>query len=121
LMDSFKQALRATSELVASSQSSFTSPLLSPLLLTPLNNGFDFVLGPQAEDLDKKWGLDVYQAWHDKLEGHYPFVDNGADANVSDFAEFLKPDKGLLWAFYNESLHGLLQRDGDTFSPVPQN
>src|SRR6185312_4402017 len=43
LMDSFKQALRATSELVASSQSSFTSPLLSPLLLTPLNNGFDFV------------------------------------------------------------------------------
>jgi type VI secretion system protein ImpL len=120
LDQTFREAIRGASELVSETQSGFTGPLLSPLLMNPIRYGYDYVLQPLAGETDRKWGLDVYQAWHEKLDGHYPFVDGGKDATIADYAEFLKPDKGLLWAFYNENLHASLERDGDAFVPVPQ-
>jgi type VI secretion system protein ImpL len=120
LDQTFREALRGASELVSETQSGFTSPILSPLLMNPIRYGYDYVLTPLAGETDRKWGLDVWQAWHDKLDGHYPFVDTGRDATIADYAEFLKPDKGLLWAFYNDNLHASLERDGDAFLPVPQ-
>ena len=116
----FREALRGASELVSQTQSGFTSPILAPLLMNPIRYGYDYVLTPLAGEVDRKWGLDVWQAWHDKLDGHYPFVDTGRDATLADYSEFFKPDKGLLWAFYNENLHATLERDGDAFVPVPQ-
>jgi|CZKU01.1.fsa_nt_gi type VI secretion system protein ImpL len=120
LDQTFREALRGTSELVSETQSGFTSPILAPLLMNPLHYGYDYVLTPLAGEVDRKWGLDVWQAWHDKLDAHYPFADTGRDATLADYAEFFKPDKGLLWTFYNENLHATLERDGDAFVPVPQ-
>jgi type VI secretion system protein ImpL len=120
LDQTFREALRGTNELVSETQSGFTSPLLTPLLVNPIHYGYDYVLQPLAGETDRKWGLDVFAAWHDKLDGHYPFVDSGKDATIADYAEFLKPDKGLLWAFYTENLHASLERDGDSFQVVPQ-
>ncbi|MGD0676378.1 MAG: type VI secretion system membrane subunit TssM [Polyangiaceae bacterium] len=116
----FREALRGTSELVTQTQSDLTRPLLAPLLMNPLRYSYETALTPVAGDVDRKWGLEVWKDWHDKLEGHYPFSDTGRDASLADYAEFFKPDKGLLWAFYTDNLHATLERDGDTFVPVPQ-
>jgi type VI secretion system protein ImpL len=114
----FQDAYRGTSELLTSSQSGFTRPMLSPLLLNPIRRGYAGVLSDVAGAAGGKWELDVWQKWHDKLEGKYPFADSPEDAKLTDFAEFFKPNTGLLWKFYSKNLKASLERDGDSFTPV---
>ncbi|HEX8789700.1 MAG TPA: type VI secretion system membrane subunit TssM [Polyangiaceae bacterium] len=118
VQDTFSAAFRGTSELLASSQSGFTQPLLAPLLLNPLRRGFAGVLGDVAGAAGGQWELDVWQKWHDKLEGKYPFEDSAQEATLADYSEFFKPGKGLLWTFYDKRLSASLERSGDTFVPV---
>lgn len=118
VQDTFSQAFRGTTELLSSTQSGFTQPLLSPLLLNPIRRGFAGVLGDLAGAAGGKWELDVWQKWHDKLEGKYPFADSAQDATLADYSEFFKPGKGLLWTFYDQNLGTSLDRSGDTFVPI---
>ena len=118
LQETFGEAFRGTSELLSSSQSGFTQPLLSPLLMNPIRLGFAGVLGDVAGAAGAKWELDVWKKWHDKLEGRYPFADSPEDATLADYAEFFRPNTGLLWAFYGQNLRSSLERSGDTFVPV---
>jgi type VI secretion system protein ImpL len=39
--------------------------------------------------------------------------------SVQDFASFLKPGTGQLWAFYNQSLQQVLQKQGTIYVPAP--
>jgi len=114
----FQEAFRSTSELLSASQSGFTRPLLSPLLMNPIRLSYAGVLNDVAGASGGKWELDVWQAWHDKLEGRYPFADSTQDAMLKDYAAFFKPEKGLLWSFYGKYLQDSLERDGDTFVPT---
>ncbi len=118
VQETFGEAFRGTSELISSTQSGFTQPLLSPLLMNPIRLGFAGVLGDVAGVAGAKWELDVWDKWHDKLEGKYPFADSAQDATLADYSEFFKPDKGLLWAFYQQNLRSSLERSGDEFVPV---
>jgi type VI secretion system protein ImpL len=118
LQETFGEAFRGTSELLSSTQSGFTMPLLSPLLMNPIRLGFAGVLGDVAGVAGAKWELDVWKKWHQKLDGKYPFADSPQDATLTDYAEFFKPTSGLLWAFYDKNLHSSLERSGDTFVPV---
>ncbi len=114
----FQDAFRATSEQLSSSQSGFTRPILSPLLMNPIRLSYAGVLSDVAGSAGGKWELDVWQKWHDKLEGKYPFADSPQDATLADYATFFKPEKGLLWAFYASYLQASLERDGESFTPV---
>jgi type VI protein secretion system component VasK len=114
----FQDAFRATSELLSSTQSGFTRPLLSPLLMNPIRLGYAGVLSDVAGSAGGKWELDVWQKWHDKLEGRYPFADSQQDATLADFTAFFKPEKGILWNFYTSYLQSSLERDGEAFVPV---
>jgi type VI secretion system protein ImpL len=118
LMTSFQEAFRSTSELLSSTQSGFTRPMLSPLLMNPIRLSFAGVLSDVAGAAGGKWELDVWSKWHAKLEGKYPFADSPEDATLADFSTFFKPEKGLLWAFYTSYLQGSLERDGEEFTPV---
>jgi type VI secretion system protein ImpL len=114
----FQDAFRGTSELLSSSQNGFTRPLLSPLLMNPIRLGYAGVLNDVAGAAGGQWELDVWQPWHDKLDGRYPFADSPEDATLQDYTTFFKPEKGLLWNFYSQYLQGSLERKGDTFTPV---
>jgi len=114
----FQGAFRATSEQLSSSQSGFTRPMLSPLLMNPIRLSYAGVLSDVAGSAGGKWELDVWTKWHEKLEGKYPFADSPQDATLADYAAFFKPEKGLLWAFYASYLQGSLERDGESFTPV---
>jgi type VI secretion system protein ImpL len=114
----FQDAFRGTSELLSSTQSGFTRPLLSPLLMNPIRLGYAGVLSDVAGAAGGKWELDVWQKWHDKMEGKYPFADSPQDVTIADYSLFFKPEKGLLWDFYGKYLQGSLERDGESFTPV---
>jgi type VI secretion system protein ImpL len=86
--------------------------------MNPIRLGYAGVLNDVAGAAGGKWELDVWQKWHDKLDGKYPFADSPQDATLNDYTAFFKPDKGLLWAFYNQYLHDSLERDGEAFVPV---
>jgi type VI secretion system protein ImpL len=118
LTTSFQEAFRSTSELLSSSQSGFTRPMLSPLLMNPIRLSFAGVLSDVAGAAGGKWELDVWSKWHERLEGKYPFADSPEDATLADFSSFFKPEKGLLWTFYTSYLQGSLERDGEDFTPV---
>jgi type VI secretion system protein ImpL len=118
LMQSFQEAFRSTSELLSSTQSLFTRPILSPLLMNPIRLSFAGVLSDVAGSAGGRWELDVWSKWHQKLEGKYPFADSAEDATLADYATFFKPEKGLLWSFYTKYLEGSLEREGEEFTPV---
>jgi type VI secretion system protein ImpL len=60
--------------------------------------------------------MSVWEKWHASLEPVYPFADSPKDAKLKDFTEFFAPEKGALWAFYDENLSGSIQRSGDSFT-----
>jgi type VI secretion system protein ImpL len=64
------------------------------------------------------WEASVWQKWHQKLEGKYPFANSSTDATVDDFLDFFAPGDGVLWSFYDESLKATLDRNGSSFSPA---
>jgi type VI secretion system protein ImpL len=114
----FQDAFRNTSELLSSTQSGFTRPLLSPLLMNPIRLSYAGVLSDVAGAAGGKWELDVWQEWHKKMEGKYPFSDSPQDVTLADYTKFFQPQKGLLWDFYDKYLKESLERDGDSFTPV---
>jgi type VI secretion system protein ImpL len=114
----FQEAFRGTSESLTSTQSGFTRPLLSPLLMNPIRLSYAGVLSDVAGSSGGKWELDVWSKWHEKMEGKYPFTDSAQDVSIADYNAFFDPEKGLLWKFYDKYLKESLERDGDSFTPV---
>lgn len=64
-------------------------------------------------DIDQRWGADVFQACQRTIENKYPFRSSGEDAVVDDVVNFLHPDKGALWRFYQAELKPFLEERGD--------
>ena len=114
----FQDAFRNTSEQLSSTQSGFTRPLLSPLLMNPIRLSYAGVLSDVAGAAGGKWELDVWSKWHQKMEGKYPFADSPQDVSLADYNTFFQPEKGLLWAFYGKYLKESLEREDDSFTPI---
>jgi type VI secretion system protein ImpL len=114
--DVFQDAFRSTSALL-SEQDGFTRPLLSPLLMNPITLAWSNVVQDAGAAAGASWETSVWQKWHDKLEGKYPFAQSPTDAALEDFFDFFAPGEGLLWSFYDESLKATLDRSGSGFTP----
>jgi type VI secretion system protein ImpL len=53
------------------------------------------------------------------LTAKYPFSPNAqAQATLPDINSIFEPKKGALWAFYDENLQKIIQRQGNTFTPA---
>lgn len=118
LTEEFEAAYRATTALLAD-QDAFTRPLMSPLLLDPVAFSWASVLHDAGGAAGGLWEMSAWKTWSTKLEGNYPFAESSpTDAKIEDFAEFFKPEKGQLWAFYDQSLKGSLERQGNDFVPT---
>lgn len=113
----FEDAIRGTNELLTGSQSGFTRPLLSPLLLNPIELAYGGSLHDVAGAAGGNWELDVWKKWHERMEDGYPFTDTWKDVALADYSEFFKP-KGLLFDFYEKNLRGQLELQGAHFVPT---
>ncbi len=112
----FQDAVRSTSALL-SEQDPFTRPLLAPLLMTPITMAWRNVVKDAGAAAGADWEATVWQKWHDKLEGKYPFASSSAEASLDDVLDFFAPGDGVLWSFYDESLKATLDRSGSSFVP----
>jgi type VI secretion system protein ImpL len=112
----FEDAIRGTNELLGPSQSGFTRPLLSPLLLNPIELSYAGVLQDVQGEAGANWEDVVWSKWR-ILEDSYPFKDSTNDVKVSDFGEFFRPDNGVLFGFYNANLKASLEQEGNRFFP----
>jgi len=111
----FQDAAKATSALLTE-QDGFTRPLLSPLLLNPIQLAANCVIGDAGRVAGAQWEDQVWKKWHDKLDGHYPFTNSNSDAPLQDFVDFFHPGDGVLWSFYDATLKSTLDRNGNKFS-----
>ncbi|MBX3231381.1 MAG: type VI secretion system membrane subunit TssM [Labilithrix sp.] len=117
LTGEFEQAYRATTALLAD-QDAFTRPLMSPLLLDPIASSWGSVLKDAGGAAGGLWEMTAWKTWSTKLEPSYPFTDRAAnDAKIEDFTAFFQPEKGQIWSFYEQSLKGSLEKQGDDFVP----
>jgi type VI secretion system protein ImpL len=114
--DVFQDVFRSTSALL-SEQDAFTRPMLSPLLMSPITLAWSNVVKDAGAAAGASWQAGVWQKWHEKLEGKYPFASSPADASLNDFLDFFAPGDGVLWTFYDESLKATLDRNGSSFAP----
>jgi len=117
ISDVFQEAFRSTSALL-SEQDDFTRPLLTPLLMNPITLAWKRVVHDAGATAGASWESGVWQKWHDKLEGRYPFAASSSDAPLDDFLDFFAPSDGSLWSFYDESLKPTLDRSGSSFVPA---
>jgi type VI secretion system protein ImpL len=91
---------------------------MSPLLLDPVAFSWASVVHDAGGAAGGLWEMSAWKTWSTKLEGAYPFAENATtDVKIEDFAEFFKPEKGQLWSFYEQSLKGSLERQGNDFVP----
>lgn len=63
-------------------------------------------------ELEKRWEMDVYSFYRQRLAGRYPFVANGADASLEDFEAFFGP-QGRLRQFQDRYLKVFLEDNLD--------
>lgn len=115
--EAFEEAIRGTNELMTPTQSGFTRPVLSPLLLNPIELSYAGTLNDLSGTNGGNWETDVWSKWHAKLEDGYPFTDTWKDVKLSDFTEFFKPGDGTLFGFYEKNLAGSLEQEGSHFVP----
>ncbi len=117
LSGALAQAIQRTTEL-ATTQTAFTRPLLTHLLLPPLRGSFVSGVGDQVRRGSGRWELEVWERWKSDLKPYYPFnPQSPRDSSVESFSDFFKPG-GLLWGFYDSELKGALVRSGDEFVPA---
>jgi type VI secretion system protein ImpL len=93
-----------------------TRDIVRPLLVRPLIQTYATLIPPVEQDINQAWEREAYGQWKG-LASKYPFADSSNEAPVSDIAKFVKPSGGTLTKFNEKYLNGLVQRNGDAFTP----
>lgn len=90
--------------------------LMQKLLMRPLTQAFDVVLQPAQEELNKLWGIQVYQPFQNNLSHKYPFKSTATiQATSAEIAQILG-DHGAVAQFVKQHLDPMLIRRGDTLT-----
>jgi type VI secretion system protein ImpL len=90
-------------------------PRLESLLWPPIEAASRKSVHEAAAGASQKWCSAVAQPFRRTLASRYPFRPHGEDAALADVTEFFRPNAGLLWGFYNDSLHADILHASDGF------
>lgn len=89
------------------------------LFLQPLNQSWHTLLQPAAASLNQLWDQSIARPWQASFAGRYPFHRGDADASLPELGRFLHPSDGLVQQFVRQQLGGVLEQQGDQWSPDP--
>lgn len=89
------------------------------LFLQPLNQSWHTLLQPAAASLNQLWDQSIVRPWQASFAGRYPFHRSDADASLPELGRFLHPSDGLVQQFVRQQLGGVLEQQGDQWSPDP--
>lgn len=89
------------------------------LFLQPLDQSWHTLLQPAAASLNQLWDQSIVRPWQASFAGRYPFHRSDADASLPELGRFLHPGDGLVQQFVRQQLGGVLEQQGDQWSPDP--
>lgn len=90
--------------------------MMQKLLLRPLTQAFEVVLQPAQDELNKLWGIQVYQPFQHSLSQKYPFKSTATiQATSAEIAQILG-DHGSIAQFVKQQLDPVVIRRGDSLS-----
>lgn len=93
-------------------------PVLRNLLPPPIDFTVRRATGALAGAGSDRWCSAVVVPYARTLNNRYPFSASGQDAALSDVADFYRPTRGAVWAFYTEALTADVARQGDQYDFV---
>jgi type VI secretion system protein ImpL len=114
----FKEAYRLTGIVNKQCTTRNTQPI-APFLEQPLRETWAAVLKDVGYRLDGLWKTQVCDNFKRDLENNFPFNPTGRDVPLLTLSQFLKPNDGILDAFYQKELRMFVAPSGDGYSPRP--
>ncbi len=93
--------------------------ILEPLLMNPIRGSRATVVRADYAQLTGDWRSEVWEVFRTKLKPRYPFSDVPSEVSLPEFADFFRPETGLLWAFVKRHFESRLERSGKAFVPKP--
>ncbi len=89
---------------------------VAPLLEKPLRETWAAILRDVGYRLDGMWKTQVSENYKRDLENNFPFNPSGRDIPLSTLAQFLKPNDGILDAFYQKELRMFVEPSGNGYA-----
>ncbi len=108
---------QAYSQLVAASLGEQWANMGDALFVRPVAQAAQTVLQPAQAGLNEAWSNHIAAAWSKAFSGRYPFAQTDNDASLPELARFLRPQNGLIAAFLQSQLAGVLELQGDQWVP----
>lgn len=91
--------------------------VLRPLLLRPLVQTFSAVIQPAEHELNKSWGIQVFEPFNRRLAVKYPFSAKATiEASPQEIAQVFGPD-GAIAKYVDTTMGALVVRRGNTVTP----
>ncbi|OGW62667.1 MAG: hypothetical protein A2Y48_09835 [Nitrospirae bacterium RIFCSPLOW2_12_42_9] len=87
--------------------------VIGSLLLQPYHVVVSGVMTRAQTDLNTRWSTEIYEPCVQSIGGRYPFKKDGEDAALTDISDFLHPDNGSLWRFYNKDIKPFVEEGKD--------
>lgn len=91
---------------------------IEPLLMNPIRGSQSAVESAEGAQLNERWRVEVWEPYQRMIK-RYPFAPSQYEVPLADFAEFFRPNSGIIWRFYDENLASRLLSSGTRFSPRP--
>ncbi len=109
--------LRFVDEQMLTGASDVARATLKPLLVRPLIQSFDVLVGPTEGEVNRLWAAQVLQPFQQNLAGKYPFDRNSKlEAGPTEIARVFGPS-GAIAKFSTDAIGPLVTRRGDAVTP----
>jgi type VI secretion system protein ImpL len=115
LVNAVRSARTAVDGLINETETRGWTNILQKWLPPPFEAVWRLAGESANRDIANQWCNDVVSPMRN-LRTRYPFNPQGREVSLSVFAEFFAPEKGTLWAYYNQALAGRIPRRHDTFN-----
>ena len=109
------QTARTTVQGLISGQEERWKPRFQALFWPPVQWVTERARGALGSGTGSRFCSAVVVPFERTLHSRYPFDPAGQDAAIADVADFYRPERGKLWAFYGDALHADVPRVGDHF------
>ena len=118
LSQRFQTARTRVEGLINGQGSGWWRPLLTSLLVPPVEQAYQSVMKGARGDALVKFCAAVGEPFG-RLAGRYPFAKGGQDAPMADVVDFFKPKSGTLWGYYETDMRSQVVEAGDRFIYPP--
>jgi type VI secretion system protein ImpL len=87
--------------------------------MNPIRGSRAGVVKADYAQLSGDWKSAVWEIFRTKIKPRYPFSASQSEVSLPEFAEFFRPQTGILWAFVEKNFASRLERSAKDFVPKP--